>query len=56
MTENHPKADAFANGVKVALDKFNTTVEGAPPEKSHKPDAEEFVKDVEKLIQDIWAE
>jgi len=56
MNEDHPKADAFVEGVQKALENFKSTVVGAPQEKGHKSDAEEFVREVQQVIGNVWAE
>lgn len=54
MAEEHPTGEAFEKAVQDALAKFKATVEGAPQEKTHKPDAEVFVQDIQNAIAEIW--
>ena len=54
MAEEHPTGEAFEKAVQDALAKFKATVEGAPQEKTHKPDAEAFVQDIQNAIAEIW--
>ena len=54
MAEEHATAEAFEKAIQDALTKFKATVEGAPQEKTHKPDAEQFVEDIKAAIAAIW--